>query len=93
MDVILILIWGFIFGIIGDVIAYYRSASIGKGFLAGFLLGPFGILLVFALPKVPQEGRTKKCPYCAEIIKEDAKVCKHCNKEFSQKNNKNYNNS
>jgi hypothetical protein len=27
------------------------------------------------------KGYTKKCPYCAEIIKEDAIVCKHCDRE------------
>ncbi len=25
---------------------------------------------------------TKECPYCAEIIKERAKICKHCSKEL-----------
>ncbi len=25
---------------------------------------------------------TKECPYCAEIIKKRAKVCKHCNKDL-----------
>jgi len=24
---------------------------------------------------------TRECPFCAEIIKKRAKLCKHCNKE------------
>lgn len=28
-----------------------------------------------------QEG---ECPYCAEIIKVKAKICKHCGKEFGK---------
>lgn len=27
---------------------------------------------------------TRECPYCAEIIKKRAKLCKHCNKEVSR---------
>jgi tetratricopeptide (TPR) repeat protein len=26
----------------------------------------------------------KKCPYCAEMVLEDAKVCKHCGKDIDQ---------
>ena len=28
------------------------------------------------------EGRTRKCPYCAEFIKPDAVVCKHCSRDL-----------
>jgi RNA polymerase subunit RPABC4/transcription elongation factor Spt4 len=27
------------------------------------------------------KGYSKKCRYCAEIIKENAMVCKHCDRE------------
>jgi len=25
---------------------------------------------------------TKECPYCAEIIKKNARICRHCNREL-----------
>ena len=29
-----------------------------------------------------RSGENKKCPDCAELIKSEAKVCKHCGKNF-----------
>jgi rRNA maturation endonuclease Nob1 len=29
-----------------------------------------------------QQNYKVECPYCAEIIKSQAKVCKHCGKEI-----------
>lgn len=34
-----------------------------------------------AVEKMHERLFTRECPYCAEIIKKRAKICKHCNKE------------
>ncbi|MCW5209969.1 zinc ribbon domain-containing protein, partial [Desulfobulbus sp. US1] len=33
--------------------------------------------------KVLTNNFLRECPYCAELIKARAKVCKHCNKELN----------
>ncbi|HEU4384501.1 MAG TPA: hypothetical protein VFR85_13525 [Anaeromyxobacteraceae bacterium] len=34
------------------------------------------------LPAAPEPGSTKICPFCAETIKQAAKVCRFCNREL-----------
>ena len=36
-----------------------------------------------AIRKIHQRYYTRECPFCAEIIKQRAKVCKHCGKEVA----------
>ena len=36
-----------------------------------------------AIKKIHERHYTLECPFCAEIIKKRAKVCKHCNKDIS----------
>jgi hypothetical protein len=36
-----------------------------------------------AITKIHQRFFTRECPFCAEIIKKRAKICKHCNKEVA----------
>ena len=58
-----------------------RSIRI-SGFFGGVLLGPIGILLALLTStdekaiekKQLPGGKMKKCPHCAELIKNDAKV-------------------
>ena len=37
-----------------------------------------------AVEQLHERHYTRECPYCAEIIKKRATVCKHCNKEVSR---------
>ena len=36
-----------------------------------------------AITKIHKRFFTRECPYCAEIIKKRAKICKHCQKEVA----------
>lgn len=37
-----------------------------------------------AVLKIHDRCFTRECPYCAEIIKKRAKVCKHCNRDLTE---------
>lgn len=82
-----IIIW-----IISAVIAVIIGSSKGRaglGLLLGLLLGFIGVLIIALVPPNKEnieqtsllDGTNRKCPYCAELIKRDAKICKHCGKE------------
>lgn len=64
-------------GIVGAVLAQSK----GRNPIIWFILCALVPLLVIAvalLPSVVAKGFTKKCPHCAEVVKEDATLCKHC---------------
>jgi predicted nucleic acid-binding Zn ribbon protein len=67
-------------GIVGGIIARRKGRSPIWWFILCAIV-PLLIAVIIVLPPLVSKRYTKTCPYCAEIIKEDAKFCKHCGKE------------
>jgi len=77
------------FGFVGSMIANRKGNGGCVGFILGILLGPLGLLIAFfstdnEIEKRRRTGDTKKCPYCAEYVKQEAVVCKHCGRTLGQ---------
>ena len=70
-------------------IAQTKGKSFGPWYVYGILLLPIALIhsLVIEKDNAEMEARSlsegnKKCPYCAELVKREAIICKHCKSEL-----------
>ena len=82
----IVIVW-LLFAVVTSVAASNRNRSPGTWFAIGFLLGPFGLILVLVMrpgdPPAEQvvsqvSGETKQCPSCAKRVRADAIRCLYC---------------
>jgi predicted RNA-binding Zn-ribbon protein involved in translation (DUF1610 family) len=69
-------------GIGASVIANAKNRSWFDWLFLGMLLGPLAIFIVGFMPTWHAPVRHKRCPSCAEYVKQEAIVCKHCGREL-----------
>jgi hypothetical protein len=74
------LFWAVVGALIGASAAQRRGFNTMAGAVSGLLLGPFAFALYF-VSGVTRANESRKCPFCAEWIKSEATVCKHCHRE------------
>ncbi len=88
-----VLIFAVLLGLIPAMIAQSKGRSFGLWWLYGAMLFIIALphSLIMSADKKSVEVRQlsegmKKCPYCAELVKEEAKVCRYCNRELAENN-------
>lgn len=85
------------FGVVSAFVAKSKGRGGCAWFALGILLGPIGLILIFAMgPRLEAAERaaaeaaakraavlSRKCPSCGELNREDAEKCRSCGSEMT----------
>ena len=74
----------------GAAICEEKGRSALEGLMLGLLLGPLGVVISAVLPKdvnalekrALRSGEMRKCPYCTELVRSQATVCRYCGRDI-----------
>lgn len=76
-----LIFWTGLGALIGIAAAQRRGFNMLGAVIGGALLGPFAFLLFLVSGVTRSDMQRRKCPHCAEWIKGEAMVCKHCGRD------------
>ena len=88
MEILIVGFW-ILCGFVSAGIYTSKGRSGAAAFIIGILLGPIGVLLALLTPadkasqerKQVQSGGMMRCAFCKELMRRDATVCPHCQRE------------
>src|SRR5438105_4857579 len=94
MDTTLVLLFWIVCAFVTAGIYTSKGRSAVGGFLLGLVLGIFGVIIAAVQPANTtaietnqiMSGQSEQCPYCKEIVKAGALVCKHCGRNLPSEN-------
>ena len=73
-----LLLWTGLGAAVGYVAAEHRGFPVAAGLVAGLVLGPLAFGLFLVPVTVSRTGQQCRCPYCADWVTSNARVCTHC---------------